>query len=100
MTAVPAGAIISGKINRIIRQFELAGATSAKNAKTAEELNIRKGFLFQRLVSQHVLIGVPQNRYFLNQANFINYRANRRKRILIFLIILFIIMISISLLHQ
>ncbi|NTW25574.1 MAG: hypothetical protein HGA37_12825, partial [Lentimicrobium sp.] len=89
----------AGKINRIIRKFEQAGAFSEKTARRPEEFRIRKSLIFRRLINQHVLVEVSLQRYYLHRENLAVYIANRRKRAIIaflFIITLFVITILIS----
>lgn len=100
MSIPPTGAIVAGKINRIIRRFEKAGAFTEKTARNHEELGVRKSFLFNRLVNQGVLVEVSQKRYFLHREKLATYIANRRKRVIIALLFIIAILVIASLISR
>jgi hypothetical protein len=95
-----AGAMITARTNRGIIQFIRAEAFSETNARTPEELCIRNGFIFTRLVNQGVLIEVSNYRYFLNRENLVLYRSKQRKRALIMLLMIFILIVATSVLSR
>ncbi|MBK6967485.1 MAG: hypothetical protein IPH20_27210 [Bacteroidales bacterium] len=100
MSVPPTGAIIAGKINRIIECFNQAGAFTERTARNTEELGIRKSLIFNRLVNQGVLVEVSQQRYFLHRENLAVYQVNRRKRVIIAMLFIFIIIVITSLLSR
>lgn len=100
MSIPPTGAIVAGKINRIIRCFEKAGAFTEKTARNPEELGIWKSLLFNRLVNQGVLVEASQKRYFLHRENLATYIANRRKRVIIALLFIIILLVITSLISR
>ncbi len=100
MTVPPSGAIVAGKVNRIIRCFEQTGAFSERTARNPEESGIRKDLIFNRLVRNGVLVEVSQNRYFLHRENLAIYQVNRRKRVIIALLVIFTLIVITSLLSR
>ncbi len=100
MAVPPTGAIIAKKIKKIIRHFDEAGALTEKTARNPEELGIRKGLIFNRLVRNGVMVEGSQQRYFLNRENLAIYQANRRRRIIIAILVIFSIIVITSLLTR
>lgn len=100
MPPFPAGAIVAGKINRTIRSFDQAGAYTERSARTPEDLGVRKGVIFNRLVNQGVLIELSLQRYFLHRENLAAYQNTRRKRAIIVFLVLFIVIVFTSLLSR
>ncbi|MFH1119045.1 MAG: hypothetical protein V1775_04425 [Bacteroidota bacterium] len=98
MPIPPTGAFIAARIRKNIHQFVKAEAWSERSARTPEELRVRKGLVFQRLVNAGVFVEASENRYFLHRENLANYQNNRRKRATIALIVIFAIIILFSLL--
>ena len=70
--------IVVIRIKKIINGFLKSGTTNPKAAKTAEELNIRRGLLFRRLVSRNVLIEPAPGRFYLHEENLEKYYRSRR----------------------
>jgi hypothetical protein len=100
MSVPPTGAIIAGKINRIIGRFDQAGAFTERSARNPEELGVRKSLIFNRLVNQGVLVEVSQQRYYLHRENLAAYQVNRRKRVIIAMLFIFILIVITSLLSR
>lgn len=90
MPVPPAGAIVAARIKRDINRFVKAEAFSEKSARTTEELGVRKGFLFNRLVNQGVFIETSGHRYYLHLENLAAYQQSRRRRALIALAIILV----------
>ncbi|MBK9356915.1 MAG: hypothetical protein IPN08_05935 [Bacteroidales bacterium] len=89
----PTGAFIAARIRKNIQQFEKAEAWSDRSARKPEELGVRRGLIFQRLVNAGVFVETSGNRYFLHRENLNIYQNNRRKRAIIALIVIFAIII-------
>jgi len=100
MSVHTAGAIVVHKINRIISYFEQAGAFTERSARTPEQLGVRTGLIFKRLVNAGVLIETSGKRYYLHRENLAAFRSNRRKRILFFLLIIIVIIAITSLISR
>jgi len=84
------------RIKKLINQFKDSGTISADTAKTTEELNIRRSFLFRRLVRRNVFIEVAPDKFYLEENNLEEYYRNRRIRILtVFIILILLIMLDI-----
>jgi hypothetical protein len=81
MTAV----IVAVKFRKMISRFLDSGTTSPRNAKTLQELNIRAGLMFSRLLKREVIIEPVPGRYYLNEENLATYRHSRRIMALIIL---------------
>jgi len=91
-SAMPALAI-AVKTKKIIRRFRDSDSTSIWNAKTPEQLNLSRGFLFDRLVNQDVIVRVGNSRYYLREKNIIHYQTAKRKRLLLLLGILLLVFV-------
>lgn len=94
MASFPAGAVIAIKIRKIIQAFENAGATGPGSAVSAEKLGISNSLLFQRLVSNKVLVETVEKNYYLNLANLQRYQEKRRKRASIMLLVILALVLS------
>jgi len=88
----PASWIIA-KTRRIIRRFENADATSPRNARTLEELNIRHGLIFRRLLRKAVIVEASPQRHYLNRKHLLNFEESRKIRIKAVLVIIAVIVI-------
>jgi len=88
----PAPMIIA-KTRRIILRFQNADATSPRNARTLEELNLRHGLIFRRLLRKGVIVEASPQRYYLNRENLFEYNEIRRSRIKVLLLVIAVIII-------
>ena len=61
----------------LVRAFEQAGATSAAQARTAEQLGLVPGMAWYQLVTQAVLRCPGEGRYFLDVGNWQRLRQRR-----------------------
>lgn len=91
MGGIQAGAIIAARIRKDIRKFEDAGAVSPATSRTTEELGVRRGLVFHRLLKRGVFIETAQNTCYLNRENLAQYHKVRRNRILVFLVLIILI---------
>jgi hypothetical protein len=91
--AVLIAIIVAAKFRKIIRSFTDSGSTSPKSSKTREELNLRQGFIFNRLINRGVIIETNPESYYLNKENLAEYKKTRRKRIMIFLGVLIVLIL-------
>jgi len=64
----------------LVRAFERAGATSAAQALSAEQLGLKPGMAWHRLVGHAVLRCPGEGRYFADLANW--QRLRRRRRVI------------------
>ena len=78
-------AVMQHKQRKVVHAFEQAGAISADQARTAEELGLKPGMAWYRLVAHAVLRCPAEGRYFLDVANW--QRLRRRRRALALLVI-------------
>jgi uncharacterized membrane protein len=62
----------------IVRAFEQAGVTTAKAARTAEQMGLKTGMAWHHLVGRAVLRCPGEGRYFLDVTNW--QRLGRRRR--------------------
>jgi hypothetical protein len=63
----------------IVRAFERAAATTAATACTAQQLGLKPGMAWYRLVSHAVLRCPGEGRYFLDVANWQRLRRRRHR---------------------
>jgi hypothetical protein len=78
-------AVMMIKQRALVRAFEHAGATSAAQARRAEELGLKPGMAWHHLVGRAVLRCPGEGRYFLDRANW--QRLCRRRRVNAFAVI-------------
>ncbi|WP_426701139.1 hypothetical protein ACPPVV_17485 [Rhodanobacter sp. Col0626] len=78
-------AVMMHRQRALVRAFERAGATSATQARSAEQLGLKPGMAWHQLVGHAVLRCPGEGRYFLDQANW--QRLRRRRRIIAFAVI-------------
>ena len=83
--------MIVAKTRKFVRRFEEANATSARNARTLEELNLRRSLIFMRYLKLGVFIEASPQRYFLSHENLYGYNERRRKRMTVVFAVLAII---------
>jgi hypothetical protein len=63
----------------IVRAFERAAATTPATACTAEQLGLKQGMAWYRLVTHAVLRCPGEGRYFLDMSNWQRLRRLRRR---------------------
>lgn len=85
---------------KYIRIFKLQKATSPQTAIIPENFGIRKRFIFNRLVSQGVLVAVANNSFYLNQEVEQKVQKKRKKIVLIILFSLVFFAITIYLISK
>ncbi len=86
------------KFRSIINQFKNSSTTDAFSAKSLEELNIRRGGIFNRLVNHGVLIQTEEGRYYLSEENLDKYNKKRRKIALFSIVVLAVSLFILNLL--
>ena len=64
---VVAAAAIARKRRKILETFQEAGALSAEDAKSHEELGLRRSVIFRRLVRTGVLVDCGGELYYLDE---------------------------------
>jgi len=80
--------IIVIRIKKLINRFKDSGTTSIRAARSTEELNVRRSFIFRRLVKRNVLVEAVPGKFYLKEENLEGYYRDRRIRILVVVIIL------------
>lgn len=86
------------KFRSIISQFKNSSTIDAPSAKSLDELNIRRGAIFNNLQKRGVIVEVPANRYYLNEENLVKYNEKRRKVAIFTLLILVLFLLIFNLL--
>lgn len=89
--------LIMVKFRNIINSFINSSTTNASTAKTLDELNVRRGGIFNRLQKRGVIIEVMANRYYLNEENLAKYNEKRRKIAIFSLLVLIIFLLILNL---
>jgi hypothetical protein len=74
-------AVVLGRERRMVRQLQMAGATSAEHARTLEELGISRGLVLRRLRERAVIRGAGGDRYYLDEPSWEAVRRSRRRAI-------------------
>jgi len=101
-SVIPAMIVIMVVIRtqKIINRFKNTRTINPETAKTLSELNIRRGFLFNRLLRRNVFMEITSDRFYLQENNLDEYFKARRMRMLsVVLILILIIFIDIYFLH-
>jgi hypothetical protein len=96
-----AAAVIIRRRKRFIRRFRGAGATSPDRAIPFAQVNTRRSWVFDRLVSHGVIVEAGPDRYYLDEnAAEVFMRRRRRRALLITGVILavWLVIVAISLL--
>jgi len=93
MPVISPAPMIIAKTRRIVRRFENADATSPKNARTLEELNLRHGLILRRLIRKEVIVEASPQRFYLNRGNLLNFEESRKIRMKAVLVIIAVIVI-------
>ena len=86
------------KIRSIISQFKNSSTIDTFSAKSLDELNIRRGAIFNKLQKRGVIVEVTANRYYLNEENLVKYNEKRRKVAIFSLLILILFLLIFNLL--
>lgn len=81
-------ALIAAKRRSIIRKFKEANAFDERTAIDASEHNIRRSFIFKRLLSEGIILPVAKNVYYLDVIREKQVTKNRRKKLLLIFAIL------------
>ena len=87
--------LILVRIRKIIEKFKSTNTKSPGASKTLDVLNIKRSFIFKRLLKRGVLIETNYNRFYLDEENLITYN-NRRRRIMIAVVLVMIILILVE----
>lgn len=89
----PAIFAVIARQRKIIRIFQHAGAVQSFKAINPEEHGISKGFVFNRLVRDRVLLPVNDGRYYLNEVRERELSRRRREIVGIILMVIAIIVL-------
>ena len=80
------GAIVAAQYKKIVRSMQTHEAFSASTAKTPEELGVRYGLIFRRLVRKGVIIETGSGKYYFDRNRYEQYNQMRRKFALLVLL--------------
>ena len=75
-------AVLAIKRKKLYHAFRTAGATSAANAKSVQELQVTESRMFNRLVGRGEIVEAGDGRYYLDDST---VQAGRRVRIMLIL---------------
>lgn len=85
------GAVIVRRQNQYLRTFRDVGAVSPATARTLEELDIPRSWVFRRMAARGVFVRVDEGRWFMDEAAAEQrFLEARRTRILIFFVAAFV----------
>jgi hypothetical protein len=90
-------AAVNIKIKRIVHKFKNLNALSVKEAVSLDKLNFRLGFIFRRLIKEGVIIETSEKKYYLDEAQLVQFNLERRRRALIIMAITLFVMFLIIL---
>lgn len=76
-------AVIVMRQNRYMRRFADAGATSAGQARSLAELDLRDTWIFRRMVAAGVFRPAGEDRWYLDTAGAEQFRSHRQSKVLI-----------------
>jgi hypothetical protein len=89
--------VIITKIKKFINRFKETGTISPQTAKTLDQLNLERRFIYRKLFKHEVIIESSANRFYLHEGNLIEYNNKRRMVMFIIISILAIIILVDSL---
>ena len=77
-----AAAVIILRRKKFIRSFAEQGATSPDRAISFADVGMRRSWIFDRMVSRGVFVGLDHDRFYLNQEAARAFLAAQRRRVL------------------
>ena len=83
--------VILAQMNKYIRIFREAGATSPEASIIPTEHGIRNSFVFQKLVRRGVFVRLGNGRYYMDEKQ---EDAYRRKRMNLVLLLVFLVVVG------
>ena len=86
-----AAAAIIRRRKRFIRRFAEQGATSPDRAISFADGGMRRSWVFDRMVSSGVFVGLDHDRFYMNQEAARAFLAAQRRRVLTVAGILFVV---------
>jgi hypothetical protein len=86
-----AATVIVAQMNRYIRKFREAGATSPEASIIPTEHGIRNSFVFQKLVRRGVFVRLGNGRYYLDERK---EEVYRRQRLNLVLLLVFLVVVG------
>ena len=89
--AATVGVAIAAKRKRIYRLFRAAGATTASDAKSLQEINVSDSGMLKLLIHHGEIVKVDGDRYYIDESA---VQANRRKRLIAVVIAILIVVIA------
>ena len=90
-TVVPV--IIIVKMRQYKEAFRTAGATTPHSAMRPADAGLRQSLIFDKLVRQGVLVGVGNDRFYLNETRNRAVTHTRRKVLAVLIVIILIFLI-------
>lgn len=95
ISIIPTMAVIIAvvKHKKFINRFIDTGTVNPQSARSLEELDLRTGLIFRRLLNRKVLIEFGNGRYYLDEDNLAKYNKIRRIRFLVVIVALIILII-------
>jgi hypothetical protein len=86
--AATIGVAIAAKRKRIYRLFRAAGATTASDAKSLQEINVSGSLMLNLLIRHGEIVKVDGDRYYIDESA---VQACRRKRLIAVVIAILIV---------
>ena len=77
-----AAAVILLRRKKFIRRFAEQGATSPDRAISFTDVGMRRSWVFDRMVSRGVFVGLDHDRFYMNQEAARTFLAAQRRRVL------------------
>lgn len=93
-----AASVVIRRQNQYIDRFNRLGATDAEHAIYPEEVNIRRSFLFIRMVDRGVFVPCQDGRYYIDNQAAVRFKDMRRQRLMAVLIVIIFMIIIVYLL--
>ena len=87
-------AIILARERRMVGRLRTAGATSAQQARTLEELGISRGVILRRLRERAVVREAAPDRYYLDEPSWEAVRRGRRRAIHVLGVIVLVVLFA------
>ena len=88
------GAVVISRQNRLIRAFREAGAVSPESAVKPDDIGIREGWVFRRMIAYGVFQGTEEGRYYLDPKATVRFLRLRTLRIVVFLVVMVLVFVA------
>jgi hypothetical protein len=92
-----AAAVIILRRKKFLRRFAELGATSEDTAVSFSEIGMRRSWIFNRMVSDGVFVGVGQDRFYMDEVAAGFFLRAQRRRVLVGTGVLLVVFVIVAL---